>query len=287
MKALFVINPASGPKWKKLSQGSIEKIAKTPLVDIIETTHPGHAAELAKMAIEEKCESVIAVGGDGTVHEIGTALIGSETALGIIPLGSGNGYARSMGIPLNVDKAIDHALKVPPQKMDTGLVNERAFLGVAGWGFDALVAHRFAETKGRGFLNYVRTSIQQFKKYQESEYLISINDEEIHQKAFAVIAANTPEYGNKACISPNSMSNDGLLELVIVDPLKAADLPDMTRRLFSGNILGSEYVRMIRSDQFEMRTKNGTAHLDGEPIFLEKELLVKVLPASLNVLSGN
>jgi len=287
MKALFVVNPVSGPKWKNLPKAMMEKIINTPRVEIIETKHAGHASELAKMAIGEKCESVIAVGGDGTVHEIGTALIGSETALGIIPMGSGNGYARSMGIPLNIEKAIEHALNAKSKRMDTALVNDRPFLGVAGWGFDAVVAHRFAELKRRGFANYVKTSMRLVLKYKANAYQIEVNGGQIDQKAFSVIAANTSQFGNNAQVSPGSVPNDGLLELVIVDPLKLRYIPGMTRRMFNGSIERSKFVRIIKASEFKIRTENKMAHLDGEPIFLDKEIVVKVVPASLLVLAGN
>lgn len=202
-------------------------------------------------------------------------------------MGSGNGYARSMGIPLKVDKAIDHALTAEPRSVDTGMVNGYPFLGVAGWGFDALVAHKFAETRGRGLINYVKTSMVEFGKYKAAKFKISVGDEKIKQKAFAVVAANTPEYGNNARISPDSEPDDGLLELVIVDPLKAVDMADMTRRLFTGQMLGSKFVKMLRAESFKVNTKKEMAHLDGEPIFLERKTIVKVVPSSLFVLRGN
>lgn len=286
MKALFIVNPVSGPKWKKLPEAWRQKIDGLAGVELVETKYAGHASEMANQAAKEGCQSVIAVGGDGTVHEIGTALIGSKTALGVVPLGSGNGYARSMHIPLKVDQAIAHALGAEPKPMDTGTVNGIPFLGVAGWGFDALVAHRFAETKGRGLANYVRTSVQQFKSYKAAKFKITVNDEEIKQRAFAVVAANTQEYGNNARISPNSIPNDGLLELVVIDPLKAAAMPDMATRLFTGNLLGSKHVRVIQTKNFKVKTKKEMAHLDGEPVFLERKTEVQIVPQSLMVLAG-
>lgn len=286
MKALFVVNPVSGPKWKNLPKAMLDKISNTPRVEIVETTHAGHATELAKMAIGENCESVIAVGGDGTVHEIGAALIGSEVALGIIPMGSGNGYARSMGIPLHIENAVELALNKAPERMDTATVNDRPFLGIAGWGFDALVAHRFAELKGRGFANYIMTSMRLVRTYKASAYHIEVNGDQMDQKAFSVIAANTPQFGNNARVSPGSIPNDGLLELVIVEPLKLRYIPAMTLRMFNGSIERSKFVRILKATEFTIRTEKGMAHLDGEPIFLDKEVVVKVVPASLLVLAG-
>ena len=287
MKALFIVNPNSGPAWKKLPKAHKERIDATAGVELAFTEHAGHAREMAHQAVEENCERVIAIGGDGTVHEIGTALIGSNTALGVVPMGSGNGYARSMGIPLKAAQAIEHALSATPKAVDTGKANNTPFLGVAGWGFDALVAHKFAEGKGRGLVNYVKTSISEFSNYEAANFEISIGDEQIQQNAFAVVAANTPEYGNNARISPNSNPMDGLLELVIIDPLKAQDIPGMSARLFSGNIHESKFTKVMQAEQFMVSTQKEMAHLDGEPIFLERETQVMIDPASLLVLSGD
>lgn len=286
MKALFIVNPVSGPKRKKLPQTWRDRIIGTPGVELVETTHAGHASELAKQAARAGCPRVVAIGGDGTVHEVGTALLHSKTALGVVPLGSGNGYARSMNIPLKVDQAIDHALTAEPEPMDTAKVNEIPFLGIAGWGFDALVAHRFAEAPGRGLVNYVRTSVEQFKGYKAAKFKITVNGDSFKQRAFAVVAANTSEYGNNAQISPHSVPNDGLLELVIIDPIKAVAMPDMTTRLFTGNLLGSKHVRVIQAKRFKVKTKKEMAHLDGEPVFLERKTEVSVVPGSLLVLAG-
>jgi diacylglycerol kinase (ATP) len=162
---------------------------------------------------------IAAVGGDGTVNEVGRALVHSEAVLAIIPVGSGNGLARHLGIPVGLKKGIKALNHAYPIVIDTGKINDKIFLGVAGIGFDAHIAHKFALFGKRGFFSYCQVASREFSLYAPQSYFITIDGKQITKKAFILTFANSSQYGNNFLIAPKARVSDGYLDLVIIDDI--------------------------------------------------------------------
>lgn len=250
------------------------------------TESAGHASILSKEAVENKTDIIVAVGGDGTVNEVASQMVGSESVLGIIPGGSGNGLARHLGIPLIPEKSIRLIFSGNISKIDTGTVNEKAFISIAGIGFDALVAKLFAENKRRGFLTYLSLIAQQFSSYREKKYTLEFeNGEILTTRALFISFANSNQFGYNTTISPNALLNDGLLDVCIVKKPKFIDLPGILNLLLLKKINQSPFVQIKQAKKIIVkRSKNRFVNIDGEACKLKKNLKVEVKPLSLNVI---
>ncbi len=228
---------------------------------------------------------VYAVGGDGTVHETAKRLIGRRPALGILPIGSGNGFARHIGLPTDAAAALAASRNGRVEAIDTALVNDHPFLGVMGVGFDAMVADRFASSQVRGLATYVREGLRVFAEFKAAEYEITANGATMRRAAFVVAVANSGQYGNNARIAPLASLQDGLLDVVIIDEAGLIDAPFLLARLFNGTLHRAQGVTMLQTSEVTIRrSSSGPAHLDGEPVTLGADLHVRVHPASLRLL---
>ena len=276
MKSLFVFNARSGPR------------RKVDLLHLIgeREVHPCERREdlddIVARARNEQYEVVVAVGGDGTVHEVAKRLIGTGIALGVVPTGSGNGFARHVGLPLAPHAAIDACEKGRIVTIDTATVNGIPFLGVMGAGFDALIAHRFAESAERGMRTYVRKGLAAFARYEPGEYEIDIDGLKVRRRAFVVTVANASQYGNNARIAPIASLQDGLLDLVTVHDVSIFSALPLLVRLFNGSLNRSSRAHVSQGKHIVIqREAGGPAHLDGEPVMLDARLDVRVVPESL------
>jgi YegS/Rv2252/BmrU family lipid kinase len=237
-------------------------------------------------AEREGVEVVFAVGGDGTVHEIAKRLIGRDKlALGILPTGSGNGFARHLGIDFNIERAISLCERGAVVTIDTAEVNRNAFLGVMGLGLDAVIAHRFAGSAVRGLRTYVQEGLRAFFSFTPERYEIDVDGQQQTLQAVLIAVANSNQYGNNARIAPLASVQDGKLDIVIVEKLTMIGAPILLTRLFNGTLQKSDRVTFLQGRNVTIRRRtSGPAHLDGEPVTLEETLNVKVLPKSLRVL---
>lgn len=286
-KTLIIINPASGTKSKKELAKLFNMYLDHSQYDfsIEYTSRPGHATRLAQSAVLEAYKNVIAVGGDGTINEIARALIHTETALGIIPAGSGNGLARHLGIPLNPIKAINVLNNFSTNCIDSASINGEPFFCTAGVGFDAHIGHKFSKAESRGLKSYVKISIKEFFRYSPHTYSIQLPDKCIKQEAFLVTFANTNQYGNNAFIAPKANIRDGLLDLCILKPFPVYLAPLIGMQLFTSRMHRSKYMSTAKFTELVIeRTAEGPVHLDGEPFTMPPRLMVKCVPQSLNVL---
>lgn len=282
----FIINPISGGKNKKGFAKLAEKYLDTNLfeADFRMTACANHASELTKEAIASGVDLVVAVGGDGTINEIAKELIGKAIPLAIVPEGSGNGLARYLGISTDVGQAIKKINAFNVITIDSGMVNERAFFNMAGMGFDALISNRFAENNTRGPVGYLKVVLEEISTYKALMYRLNIDGKEIEREAFMISIANSPQYGNNAYIAPQASAEDGLLDVCIIKQFPLIQFPVMIYHLFSRTANQSEYVEIIKGKKITIeRPKNGPVHLDGEPVDLEKKLMIQVLPSSLKV----
>lgn len=217
----FIINPISGGKSKDQLPNLIERAFESNYSCTFHfTNYKGHATEIAKEAVLNHVPIVCAVGGDGSIHEIGQALVNTETALAIIPIGSGNGFARHYKIPMTLKGSIERIKNGSIKRVDVGKINTYFFLSNAGIGFDAHVANAFAKTKNRGFWNYAKLVLSHFPRFKPFDAVINYNSTSLVKKNLLFLTlANTSEFGNGFQIAPNTNASDGELELIAIEKM--------------------------------------------------------------------
>ncbi len=287
-KALFIINPVSGGKKKDKVPELIQKNLDISLFDptIVFTNNAMHASELALEAVG-KYDYVVAVGGDGTVNEIASSIVGTDTALGIIPFGSGNGLARFLGIPMDTGEAIKTLNKEKVELIDSGKLNGQYFFNMAGMGFDAHISEVFSHDKTRGFGAYVRSAFHEIANYKSEVYHLEIDGVAYEREAFMLSFANSSQYGNNAHVSPNASVQDGLLDVCIIKPFPLYRFIEMGLRMFTKTSESSKYVEIIKAKHIVVRrAKSGPVHLDGEPQMLGADAEINVVPGSLKIITG-
>tara|TARA_B100000809_G_scaffold177750_1_gene175304 strand:+ start:2157 stop:3026 length:870 start_codon:yes stop_codon:yes gene_type:complete len=283
---LFIINPISGTRSKKKIPKLINQhLTKEFTSNIINTEYAQHATEIA-LAERHNYDAIIAVGGDGTINEVAKGLIGSNTPMGIIPMGSGNGLARHMKLPLAIDKAIEVLNTFKIKKIDTCQVNGKSFLITSGVGFEARIGHLFAKQKKRGFSNYIKAIINGIKGYTSRIYQIEVDGKKITTQAFTISVANANQYGNNAFISPFSDIQDGLMNLCIIRPFPKVMAVGVSTKLLTKRIHKSKYYESILGKKITISSLDDNQyHIDGEPELNKKHLLqYEILPLSLQIL---
>ena len=284
MKIRFIINPVSGTGKQK---GIEQKIAMHfNNYDIFRTKKTGDATALSKVAIEQEFDAVIAVGGDGTVNECAKALIGSNTALGVIPCGSGNGFAFHNGMNPIIEKAIIQLKNTTIKTIDSCTANGLPFVNVSGIGFDAHIAHLFANLTNRGFSNYIKLIYNELQ-YQARDYTINYDGKTEQVNALLITFANTAQWGNNFQISPNAKTDDGLIDFVIVKDFARWKVPSFLLKVAKGKAHLSKFVRIIQMDKMTITSNEKLIHLDGEPTATNTTLEIKIVPKSLKILVPN
>ena len=284
MKIRFIINPISGIGKQKGIEKYITKYIKD--FEIVHTKKSGDATIISKNAAKENIDVVVAVGGDGTVNECLKALVNTNTALGVIPCGSGNGFAYHIGMQSNIEKAVKQLSNSRIETIDSCTANGFPFVNVSGIGFDAHIADLFLTLKVRGFFRYVKLIISELS-YKAKEYSIFYNNIERKVKAYMINFANASQFGNNAKISPRSDFQDGLIDFVIINNFPKWKIPVILFMLFSGRLHLSKHVEIIQCEKMTIRTENTNLHLDGEPIKLSNPFVVTILPKSLKILMPN
>jgi diacylglycerol kinase (ATP) len=288
-KIRFIYNPNSGfihPSvvLKKLIARFFPK--NLCEYDFINTEFKGHAKLLAQEAVQKNYDIVVAIGGDGTLNETASALVNTPTWFGIVPLGSGNGLARDLGIPFIIRSAVKLITLGCIRTIDAGEVNGKYFFTTAGFGFDAVVGKKFEESKMRGPAPYFLAGITEFSNYDQAEYTIRFEGHEIKTKALLVAVANVRQYGVNAIIAPSARPDDGLLDLCIVHSTTFLPIVIHLPKLFTGNIEKMPNVEFYQSKEFHIQRDRGDVYsLDGE-IFSEllNEIRISVIPKALNVI---
>lgn len=285
-KILFVINPHSGVGKHAYIERTIAKYLDPNAFDydLRYTSYAGHAHEMAKEASLLELDAVVAVGGDGTINEVGSALLHSNTALGIIPAGSGNGLARHLGISMKPRKALAIINQFAVKKMDVWTANNRPFFNVSGLGFDAEVARAFAEHGKRGFQSYVQVTFGMYRKFKEQNFRIHANGLEMEHEAFMLSLANSSQFGNNAKIAPQASTRDGLLDLCLVPKFPLHEVPVAAVRLFRGTLFKYGKVRFMQVPECTIHQNSRWMHLDGDPVECGNEIKIKALPQGLLVI---
>jgi len=292
-RVTVIANPVAGPSWRRRPPEAvaarIEQMLHRCQADgeVRLTSGPGHAETLARDALKEGAELVVAWGGDGTINEVASALMHSRAALGIVPMGSGNGLAREIGAPAGPEAALQAALTGQDRMIDAGELNGRVFFNAAGVGFDAHVAAVFASSAGqaRGFASYASVTIRELFRYAAGEYVISAEGQVGRtRRALLISVANTRQWGSGARIAPAALMDDERLDLVIVPLLPPAVVLANTWRLFAGSIGGWSAVETQRIHAATIRcTPPAPVHVDGEPLGRIDAVDIRVIPAALRV----
>ena len=287
-RILFIINPNSARKYGESISNAINYGINKSLfsISVINTQSAGHAIVLSKNAVADNVDIIVAVGGDGTVNEVASQIIGTNSILGIVPLGSGNGLARHLGIPLNIEKAIELINNRETSVIDTASVNGVAFVSIAGIGFDAFVAERFAVGTRRGFLGYFRIIANEYVNYKPQKYQIMFDDGKvINEKALFVAFANSNQFGYNTTIAPNAKIQDGLLDVCIVKKPQIFRIPLIANLLLLKRVDLSPQVKIIKAKSLTVkRMQSGFVNIDGEAIDFTKDLEIIINPLSLNII---
>jgi YegS/Rv2252/BmrU family lipid kinase len=268
-KILFIVNPISGTIQKIRVVEKIHRFFNHSHVSyqIRHTEYAGHATKIAAEAVNNHFDTVVAIGGDGTVNEIGAALSHTSTALGIIPLGSGNGLARHLQIPFSLENALKTILEGKKIKIDTCYLGENAFFCTSGTGFDALVSYRFSkDAKGRGLINYARIAMKTYLDYQPQTYQLNIDGSIISTQAMMITVANAAQFGNNAYISPEADITDGFLDVCIVQAFPKWQGASIFAASFMKTIHQNKFVKIYKAKKVSILPINAQAHahIDGD-----------------------
>lgn len=282
----FIVNPISGTKAKSRVAKLIRELLDTQQFapTVVVTEYAGHATQLAQQFAMQDYYAVVAVGGDGTVNEVACGLIGTNTALGIIPNGSGNGFARHLDISTRMNRAIEMLNSSEVINVDYGLVNDIPFFSTFGVGFDAVVAHDFADSN-RGFKGYVQSIFKDLFQYKPETYHLAGEGFDMDSKAFLINFANAGQWGYDAYIAPKASVQDGLLDVAIVTEFPMTAAPGLALSLFTKDIDENLHMNTIRTKQMTLtRNSEGPAHIDGTPATLPAQLHVRIVEDGLKVL---
>jgi len=286
MKIRFIINPISGTGKQKGIEKLITKMLINLDYDIVYTQKGGDATRLSSEAVRDDIDAVVAVGGDGTVNECLIGLVKTKTALGVIPCGSGNGFAYHIGMERTVEKAIVQLKDAKIETIDSCTANGAPFVNVSGIGFDAHIAKLFARFQKRGFINYVKLILKELS-YKPQEYNIKYDEIERKVTAYMISFANASQYGNDAKISPMANIQDGLLDFVIVKEFPKWKIPFFLLQIAKGKIHLSKHVDIIQSKKMQITANNTLLHLDGEPYKVSNPVTIKLLENSLKIVKPN
>ena len=283
---LALINPISGTANKDYLPETIRQVVDSSIFDlsIRFTQRPNHAYQLAKEAAGNGYYGVIAVGGDGTVNETASALCDTDTALGIVPNGSGNGLARHLDIPMDINEALEIINSRNIGQYDYCTANDHPFFCTCGVGFDAQVSAKFAKSGKRGPLSYVKSAVSEYLKYRPQSYRITSPEGTIAEKAFIIACGNASQYGNNAYISPNADMQDGLIDVTVILPITPLDTAMLGILLFSRHIDQDTNIISFRTPSLTIeRDKSGIMHLDGETMMMPEKIEIRCHHLGLKV----
>jgi YegS/Rv2252/BmrU family lipid kinase len=282
----FVVNPISGTTDKSKIVNLIPEYMEVSRFDvkIWYTEFRGHAGQIARKAVEEGIKVVVAVGGDGTVNEVARCLIHTNTALGIIPCGSGNGLARHLFIPMNPEGALQVLSTCTIEVLDYGMINDTPFFCTCGLGFDAFVSSKFAKSERRGLLTYIDNTLREGLRYKPDTYEIEIDGEKQHYKAFLIACANASQYGNNVFIAPQASMMDGLMDVTIMEPFTVLEAPQIAIQLFNKTIDKNSRIRTFKCKSLRIHRKSpGVIHFDGDPKEEGTDIEVRLVPKGIHM----
>ena len=287
----FIINPISGSRETQNAKKRLPKLimqtldAEQWLPNITLTEYAGHATELARQFARMGFDAVVAVGGDGTVNEVAQGVRGTQTAMGIIPMGSGNGFARHLNIPVKPNKALEMLNHSEPISVDYGLANGRMFVSTCGTGFDAVVADQFAGSNKRGFATYLQNTIREAFSYTPQTYHLVGDGLDVTHKAFLITFANANQWGYEALIAPKASVQDGKMDIMLMSSHAILGSASLALRLFAGSIDDSHFMDTLRAKEITLeREEAAPFHIDGDPVEMEKDIHIQIVSDGMRVL---
>jgi len=284
---LLVINQKAGTQRKDVLYKLLQKGGKPTgsTVEIAETQHRGHGKSIAEHASKAGYDTIIAAGGDGSVNDIVNGLDPTRSKLGVIPMGSGNGLARALKIPLKPEAAIERIWYGTPMVMDVGQANERLFVSNAGIGFDAHVAHAFLKTTRRGLAGYAITSSKEIFRYKSIELTIQTETDSWTGRYFMANVANGSQFGYNFQIAPPASVTDGVLDIILIQMKHVLQAVPVLIGAFNGTITEQSQVQHIRSRKVTF-TSPGLQHFqaDGDVFDCNETVSFSVLPKYLTIL---
>lgn len=285
----FIVNPISGTQPKTSLPRLIDDTIDHELFDyrILFTEYAGHASELTRQCADNHTDIVAAVGGDGTVNEVARSLVHTETALAIIPSGSGNGLARHLCLPIDPEKSINIINQCRIESFDYGIINHLPFFCTCGMGFDAFISLKFAEAGKRGPITYVENVLKEGLKYKPETYEVSDDSGTYHYKAFLIACANASQYGNNAYIAPGATMKDGLMDVIIMEPFDTLEAPQIAADLFMKTLANNSKIKTFRTNRLHIhRKEDGAIHYDGDPIMTGKDIDVSIEHLGIRIVTN-
>jgi YegS/Rv2252/BmrU family lipid kinase len=285
----FIINPKSGTHSKDEIPAIIESTLDPDQFnyELRFTEYRGHASEIAKECTEKGCDIVAAVGGDGTVNEVARSLTHTNSALAIVPSGSGNGLARHLCLPMDAKKSIEIINACKIENFDYGVINDLPFFCTCGMGFDAFISLKFAEAGKRGPITYVENVLKEGLKYKPETYVVEDETGKMRHKAFLIACANASQYGNNAYIAPGATMKDGEMDVVIMEPFDVLDAPQIAADLFMKTFGNNSKIKTFRAKSIHIhRSEPGAIHFDGDPIMTGTEIDVHIEHEGIKILTN-
>lgn len=287
-KALFIVNPFSGRKQFQNFENEVESVCSANQVQAIisNTKAPGHATDLAREAAQNNFDLVFAVGGDGTVNEVAKGLLNSNSTMGIIPKGSGNGLARHLGIsmkPIGALKVIDTGKSI---LMDTISVNGETSVNISGIGFDGHIASLFGKSGKRGLREYVSLAATEFSKFKNFPIVGTIDGEQFSSEAFILAFANSSQFGNNATIAPEASVCDGVMDICVIKKVPLLQALGFAGKMFTRRMHTSAFVKIIKAKSASFTFPGAMPiHVDGEGREACHQFKIEMQPGSLRVLA--
>lgn len=287
-KILFIVNPNAG---KRMSDRIVEIIRKefpqNMYYQVVVWKDKDHFEEIAGLLKTEGYTDAIAVGGDGTVNYVAKTILGTNINLGIVPTGSGNGLARSLGLSMKIEEVIRQIAQGKTTKIDNGVVNGIPFFCTSGIGFDAHIGNLFASMVKRGLQGYIKITFRELFKYRAKNYTLEFNGQKIQRKAFLITVANAGQYGNDFYIAPQANMEDGLFHVAILKPFNALQVFGLMTKILLKKANQSNRIETYVTDKIKItRDQKDSIHFDGDPEFTGEEVVFENKKQTLNVIVG-
>ncbi len=287
-KILFIVNPIAGTGRQKNIEGLIKETLDADLFDysLCHTEHIHHGSELARDAADKGYDTVVAVGGDGSIHDVVQGLRGTDLSLGIVPCGSGNGLARALKIPLRPQNALRLLNEQHEECIDSITVNDSfVCINAAGVGFDAHIARIMKTLKHRGFSVYTQLVMREFSSYKPHGYQLTLDGQKMERGAWFIAIANGRQYGYNFSVAPKALMNDGQFDITILDRVPLDHIPITAPLAFMNLLNHSQHAEMFRGrDLLIEGNSDGWVNIDGEVEKLGKKIHFVINPLSVKLL---
>lgn len=282
-RLLFVVNQGSGNKDESLSQLIINHFSKSEIaIELFELPRKCTVEQVKKAIDKTKPDKVIAVGGDGTLKLVAECLLNTETPIGIIPAGSANGMAKELGIPLNIEEALELVITGHTQKIHATLVNNELCIHLSDIGFNAYLVKKFDELPTRGMLTYAKSAWHAFWNHRKMKVQFKINNRNIKTDAAMVVIANATKYGTGLKINPNGKLNDDVFEIILI---KEYAVMEILKIWISKLPWNPKKIERFQASAVQITTKHKVHfQVDGEYLGKTNKVEAKLLPNAISVI---